>query len=505
MVHTEEATVATLSRERALGSQAGRGALWAVLANVTMRFASVAVTALLARLLSKEDFGVFAIALAVYLVVSCLAELGMGSAVARSPMEPDKIAPTVASISIMISTGASIALAACAPVLASALGQPAAAEPIRVLSLCLLLTGVFAVPGAQLVRDFRQDRIFLATVVGFVVGNPVLILLALNGGGATAFAWSRVIGQVATGLVFVFSTSRRYWPGWRRDSVGALLRFGLPLSAANLVNLALLNADYMILGRVVDAAQVGIYLIAFNIANWSTAVMGSVLNSVVVPAFGRVSEDRHRLATALTSASELVALVAFFIGAMTLALSQPLVLTIFGPKWSDAAPVQAVLSLYGILYAFSLLFANVLVATGKTLRLLGIQLSWVAILVPAILISVRLGGLEGVAWAHVLTIGLLAVPGYALAVLRVTGQPGTQLLGACLRPGLAAAIAGAGAWLTSQAFTAPWLSLLSGGFVGGVIFLAVVGPVAVQRLPDRFVPAWLPPRFRRASSLEERQ
>jgi PST family polysaccharide transporter len=42
-----------------------------------MRFASIAISAVLARLLSKEDFGVFAVALAVFIVVSSLAELGM--------------------------------------------------------------------------------------------------------------------------------------------------------------------------------------------------------------------------------------------------------------------------------------------------------------------------------------------------------------------------------------------------------------------------------------------
>ena len=318
VVDTLEGEAPTSPPERSLGSQVGRGALWAVLANITMRFASIAVTAVLARLLSKEDFGVFAVSLAVYLVVASLAELGMASAIARSPMEPDDIAPTIASISILVSVGLGGAMAVFAPMLALGLGQPEAVEPIRVLALCLVLTGFFAVPGAQLVREFRQDRIFLGTVVGFVVANPILILLAINGGGATAFAWSRVIGQVATGLVFILSTSRRYRPGWRRAVVGPLLRFGLPLSLASLVNWSLLNADYLILGRLVDAAKVGVYMIAFNVANWSTAVLGSVLNNVVVPAFGRVQSDKHRLATSLTSASELVALLALPVGAVTL-------------------------------------------------------------------------------------------------------------------------------------------------------------------------------------------
>ena len=207
-----------------------------MLANLTMRFASIAVTAILARLLSKEDFGVFAMALAVYLVVSSLAELGMASAIARSATEPEDIAPTVTTLSVAMSGLMGVAMAATAGPLASLLGQPEAAAPIRILSLCLILTGIFAVPGAQLVREFKQDKIFLGTIVGFVVANPLLIVLALSGGGATAFAWSRVIGQLATGIVLVACVSRRYRPGWRSSSVRPLLRFGLPLSIANLVN-----------------------------------------------------------------------------------------------------------------------------------------------------------------------------------------------------------------------------------------------------------------------------
>lgn len=486
-----------------LGKQVGRGAVWSVASNITMRFASIAITALLARLLSKEDFGVFAIALAVYLVVASLAELGMGSAIARSAKEPEDIAPTVASISILVSTCLSLGMYLSAPALATALGQPAAAQPIQILSLCLFLTGVFTVPGAQLVREFRQDRIFLATVVGFVVANPLLVVVALNGGGATAFAWSRVVGQLATGLVFYFSTSRRYRPGWRSECVGPLIRFGLPLSIANLVNWGLLNADFMILGRMVSAAEVGVYMIAFNIASWSTALLGSVMNNVVVPAFGRVSDDRAQLGKALVSGTRLVALLAFPVGALTCALAGPLILTVFGEKWADAVPILAVLAVYGVLYTFSLLYVSVLVATAKTGLLLVIQLMWIVVLVPAMVAGVEHWDLEGVAWAHVLTIGCLALPAYVIFVLRVASTTIAELFRSSLRPLLAGILAGAAAWVTSQLFNVPWLALCISGLLGGVVYLAVVAPLLTKVLPARVVPAWIPARWRATSKLLE--
>lgn len=479
-----------------LRRQVGRGAMWSVASNITMRFASIAITAVLARLLSQEDFGIFAIALAVYLVVASLAELGMGSAIARSAKEPEDIAPTVASISILVSAGLSLGMYLGAPGLAAVLGQPAAAQPIQVLALCLFLTGVFTVPGAQLVREFRQDRIFLGTVVGFVVANPLLVLMALNGGGATAFAWSRVAGQLVTGLVFYYSTSRRYRPGWRSECVGPLVRFGLPLSIANLVNWALLNADFMILGRLVSAAEVGVYMIAFNVASWSTALLGSVMNNVVVPAFGRVSDDRKRLGAALVSGTRLVALLAFPVGALTCALAAPLIMTVFGERWSEAAPVLAVLSVYGVLYTFSLLFVSVLVAVGRTGRLLVIQLMWIAALVPAMVLGVEQWNLVGVAWAHVLTIGCIALPVYAFFVLRVASISWSEFLRCTARPIMAAVVGGAVAWLVAGMFTASWAAFIAGGVAGGLTYLVIVAPAFARVLPSRFVPSWFPRRWR---------
>ncbi len=485
-----------------LGRRAGKGALWAVGANLVMRVASIGITALLARLLSPKDFGVFAIALAVYLVVSSLAELGMGSAIARSAKEPDDIAPTIATISIAVSLGCAALLALTAPWLSSLLGQPSATQPLRILSICVALTGFFAVPGAQLVREFRQNRIFLATIVGFLVSNPVLVILALHGGGAEAFAWSRVIGQVATGVVFWFGTSRRYLPGWRASQVKPLLVFGLPLSIANLVNWTLLNADYMILGRLVSAAEVGVYMIAFNVGSWSTSILGSVLNSVVVPAFGRVSHDPVLLRKAIVRASRLVGLAALPIGALSVVLSDPIIRTLFGEKWIKAVPVLAVLAVYGVLYAFSLLFANVLVATGQTLRLLLIQVAWVLVLVPAMIVGLHLWGLTGAAWAHVVTISLVAIPGYVGAAVRATGASVRAMLAAILRPLAGALLAGAVAWVASSAVGPAWLRLAVGGVTGGVAYVAVVGGLLVPMLPSAIVPTWAPRAWQSSPSHE---
>ena len=126
-------------------------------------------------------------------------ELGLSSCVARRDLDPDRVASTVALLAILSSFALAAGMALAADPLAGLLGAPEAAAPIRVLAIAVVLGGVFTVPGALLVREFRQGKVFLASAVAFVPANLVLVLMAVNGDGAMAFAWSRVVSQLVSG------------------------------------------------------------------------------------------------------------------------------------------------------------------------------------------------------------------------------------------------------------------------------------------------------------------
>ena len=244
--------------EPALGSQVRSGALWNAASNVLLRLGNVVVLAVVARLVSPDELGVFALAAALQILVNDLAVLGVASAIARADLDADEIGPTVVSISVLSGFLLATAMAVFAAPLATFLGAPGAATAIRILAVCVLLTGALAVPTAQLQRDFRQDVLFRANVFSLLPSAVVLIGLTV-GNGATAFAWSRVAGLVATGVVMLRSLDRRYWPGVDGRYVRPLLRFGFPLAMANVLSQVLLNIDYVFVGRLMTTADVGLY------------------------------------------------------------------------------------------------------------------------------------------------------------------------------------------------------------------------------------------------------
>jgi lipopolysaccharide exporter len=467
-----------------LGSRVRAGAIWAGASSVLLRFAGIAVMALVARIVAPAEFGVFSLALVVYGVAVSLAELGVASAVARSDLDDRLIAPTVATIAIVSALVMAGGMFLAAAPLAAMLGSSGAADPIRVLSICVALTGPFAVPGAQLQREFRQSVVFWANVVSFVISNALLIGLALTIGGALAFAWSRVIGHLIVGVIMWVTASTKYLPGWRAEYVRPLLHFGAPLALANLLSQVALNIDYAIVGRLLSATDVGVYALAFNVSLWSTSVLGAMLNSVVLPAFSRVRRDGGDQAEAMSQAARMVSLVAFPIAAVSYALAQPLIATLYGPKWLASSPVLKVLVVYGMLSVICALMATIIASTGRTGSLLAIQVVLCVALVPVLWFGAEHAGLQGVAWGHVAVICCVTVPAYLVVMRSAMGIEAGKLIRALAWPAVASVLAGGAAGLGALLVPSAFAKLVVGGLIGGVVVMASIGDELLQLLPS---------------------
>jgi Polysaccharide biosynthesis protein/Polysaccharide biosynthesis C-terminal domain len=276
--------------------------------------------------------------------------------------------------------------------------------------------------------------------------------------------------------------SKHYRPGFARSALSPLLSFGLPLATANIVNYILLNVDYALVGHLLGPVELGIYVLAFNVASWPSSLLWFMISNVSMPAFSRIKHDPDLVKSATASALRALSLIAMPISALTMALARPIVLTLYGAKWAASADVLSILSLYGSISIICLLFANILAGLGRAKFVLVIQLIWLGTLVPIMALGVHQYGIIGAAVAHIIVIGPVVLPSYLVAMKRTTGIR-YALLGRAILPALIAALAaGLVAKGAALLLTSPLVQLIIGLTAGGLTYVVVAAPKVIALL-----------------------
>ncbi|VTR76321.1 oligosaccharide flippase family protein [Cellulomonas hominis] len=367
-----------------LGRQVGRGLAWGSAGGLVLRFGNVLVGIVLARLLAPEDFGVFALALAVQGVLVTVVDLGLSADLVRSK-DPRRLEPTVATLSLASGVLLAGAMALGAEPVARALGSEQAAPVIAVLAVTLVVSAAGVVPYARMQRDFQQREIFATGLVDLVVGTVVTLALVLAGWGPMALAVSRLVAQ----------------PCATADA-GAGADGGLSLAVR---------------------------------LTWAGAVPVACLLGV---------------------------------------LSGQVVVLLYGDRWLPAAAALTALAAFGAVRVLFDLMATYLIARGSTRPVLGIQVVWLVVLVPALVLGARWWGSAGVGWAHVAVALAVVLPLYLVAVRR-SGADLRGLAAATWLPLVAAPPTVAAALLVSRLVEGPVPGLLLGGLAGALVYAALVG------------------------------
>jgi PST family polysaccharide transporter len=464
-----------VTEEGSLGRSVTRALGWSTLAQVLGRAGSFAVGIVLARLLTQEDFGAYAVTLVAVNLLIVFNDLGVIAAVIRWPGDVREAARTAATVSV-VSSGA-IFLLGCAAAgpFAAALGSPESATLVRVLLVVILIDGLSASHQAMLVRTFRNDRLALAELAGFAASTPLTVVLAVGGAGPWSIVAGRVAGAAVVALLVVRAAPFRIRPAFDRVLAGRLVRFGVPLAVSAIVAQAVLNVDYVVVGRELGTVELGIYLLAFNLSSWPATLVTTAVARVAFAGFSRLVEDRARLVVALprsigVALSALVPLVVVLV-----VLAPEVVRFLYGDRWLPAVtPLRFLVVLGGLRILIDLL-ADLSIADGRPAVALRVRAVWLAAAVPALAVGAAADGLRGVGIAHVAVAGLVVVP-WLVADARRSGIAVGALGRQAVRPVVAGAAAAVAMLAVVPLFEATLLRLVVGGTVGGAAYLAALVP-----------------------------
>lgn len=304
--------------------------------------------AVLARLLSPNDFGVVGMVLAVTGLLALFKDAGLSTAtIQRERVTQDQVS-NLFWLNILFGGLVCLVSIALAPLVAWFYHDPRLIHIMWLLSLTFLITGSTVQHQALLTRQMRFKALAVIDVMSMLAGVILGACLALFGFEYWALVGMQVCVSVVT-LILTWVTS-----GWsptppkRNSDVKSLVSFGLHLTVADLVGCLTANTDSMFIGRLFGASALGLYSRASVLLSKPLSQLINPVAAVLVPVLSRLQCDPVRYRRTFLKVYDAIVLVTFPCAALGLVLAEPVVLLVLGPRWRGAVPLFAGFALVAV-------------------------------------------------------------------------------------------------------------------------------------------------------------
>ncbi|OFW66008.1 MAG: hypothetical protein A2Z12_09905 [Actinobacteria bacterium RBG_16_68_21] len=480
MALTEDRTPDTAE----LRAEAARAVLWNYVSFASGKLLVLVTMAVLARLLTPQDFGIVGYATLVIAYLAVLKDLGLGAALIQRREDVEDSAETVFVANLVLGAVLTVAVALAAPLVAGFFREPLVTPLLRVLSLTFILEAIGSVQLVLLRRAMAFRRKLIPDVGRSIVKGVVSIAAAAAGFGVWALVWGQLAGVIAS--VILSWTVLPWRPRLRvhRRLLRPLMRFGGPLVINDIQYAIWANLDYMVVGRLLGDSALGIYTLAYRLPELLVQSVWRVLAQAIFPFFSSIQEDRDLLRRAFLATIRYTQLVIVPLCFGLFIAAEPAVGALFGDQWSAAVPVLRLMAVFSFVGSIGINSGDVYKALGRTDILARLAVAELVVLVPALIIGAH-HGIVGVAVAHVI-VATLDTSARLIVATKMVGTTARTIWNQ-IRPSLAA-----GLWLTAAAAPVLWLtrnapdalSLAATAAAGSLAYLVAMwryDPVVIRR------------------------
>lgn len=462
-----------------LTSKTLAAAKWTYLSTAITAGLQIVVTAVLARLLTPDAFGLVAMSALVLRFGQYFAQMGVGQAIVqRAELNDDHTSAGFWS-SVLIGAIFSGAAWILSPFAAAFFDAPELASVVRVMGLSFFITGTYTTSFALLRRSMRFRAIALTEIVAYVIGYGGALVLAATGAGVWALVFAGLCQPAVSSISYNVLARSILPPVTRWRPYRELLGFGTTVSFVSFLEFLNFNLDTMVVGRLAGPTQLGYYNRALSLTGLPMHYMSTSLSRVLLPSFSRIQEDTARSGKAYISLITVFAGIGLPIAFGMSGASSEIVAVLLGDQWAASVPVMrvaAVAAAAGMLSHFGGILLEARANLREKVMLRAVQLAVFGLL----LLALGRYGLTGYALAFAISEAgqLLA---QSVVLCRVMSLRVLDVVGAYV-PGLVGGAA-AGAVLYAESLLGRWLNTP----VAIILVLQVVTGAALLVIAALFV------------------
>ena len=333
-----------MTSDGGLGKKFASSAGWVFVEQWLSKLVSVALFAVLARLLTPSDFGVVALATTFVVFLQVISNSGLASALVQKPQLDPKDASTTFWTSVSLAIGTYALLVLFARPLSAIVGEPKLANVLLVMGLIVPISTLSRTPAALLARGFAFKALSLRTIGATTISAAISLPLAFAGAGVWALVAQAVADAIFASVLLWSSTKWRPRFEYSFSSLRSMWRTGLSLLGIELLDAVQSQIDKLLVGVLFSTADLGVYSLAQRIGLMLQELTTTVVSRVSLTTFSRAQSDLVRVERIFRQLTFATATLSFPAFAIFASLSPQIVPFVFGPGWDEAIPLIWILA-----------------------------------------------------------------------------------------------------------------------------------------------------------------
>lgn len=379
--------------------QAIKGISWVGAVRIVIRGLAILKTALIARILTPFQFGLFGITTLVFALIDIITETGINVFLVQQKDDINKYIHTAWLVSIVRGIVMASLIVITSPFIANFFNNQNTIPLLFLMSFVPLIKGFInpSIIKFQKEMQFGKDFIYKTSI--FLVETIFSVTLVFLMESPIGLVWGMIISALFE--VYLSFQMMNPTPKFKFEKIKFLeiIHHGKWITLSGIFNYLFQHTDDVMVGKLLGTSSLGLYDMAYRISLVPIYDLSDTISRVTFPVYVKISDDIKRLRIAFFKSMSLLAIVTTIVGLILFFYPEQIISLLLGSQWVAVAGVLKILAIFGFFKAFSTASSVVFLSVGKQNIVSLISIIGFLGLLVTIVPFVNMWGLQGAAFA----------------------------------------------------------------------------------------------------------
>lgn len=321
----------------------------AAIINIISKYSVIIInlifTAILARLLKPDDYGIVAVVMVFTTFFSLLSDMGLGSGVIQNKQLTDDDIDSIYSFTVYFGVFLSVFFIFFSFVIASFYKNYIYIRICSILSISVFFNTLNMIPNALILKNKRFVLNGFRNFVVNVITNSVIVILAI----LKMKYYSIVIGTTLSSIIIylwnIITTNIKFRLRIDFNSIRKIMGFSIYQFLFNFINYFARNLDNLLTGKYIGEVSLGYYDKAYKLMVYPVQNITHAITPVMHPILSDLQNNKMTIYIQYIRIVKILSTIGVFVMLVCFYSSKEIILIMFGSNWIASASCFKYLSI----------------------------------------------------------------------------------------------------------------------------------------------------------------